>query len=213
MDLEGIEFQMLGYDARRMDSSWQKQRLGCGWDTFLLRTDIERPLSTDDTVWDFALDWHNPKVDKPDWTGPFQFLWENLTDLERSLSEQKALAKRPYWVIAVARGRNLIVEESASGDLSCSAYAYDMVCPATPAEGWTFLGYDVSDYFQLSGLMNCGYDRSDQDRMEYFAPELNAFHLFSSFSVAEECRAWMDERVAEHSPFFVYALYRIREEA
>ncbi|MBC8063536.1 MAG: hypothetical protein H7Y17_01800 [Chlorobia bacterium] len=213
MILEGVEFQMLGYDARRMDPDWRNQRSGCGWDSFLIRTDIECPLSTDDAVWDFALDWHDPKVVKPDWTGPFQHLWENLADMEVALTRHKSLTSQPYWVIGVARARNESIENRGTSEGPYTHFTNDQVSPASPAENWTLLGYDVSDYSQLSGLMNCGYDESDRDRMEYFAPKLNPFHLFSVLSVAEECRGWMDKRVQEHAPFFVYALFKIREEA
>lgn len=213
MQLEGAEFQILGYDARRVTPDWRGQRAEGCWDRFLLRTDLEQPLSTDDAVWDFALDWDDPNVGQPDWTGPFQDLWENLEDLEKFLAKCRRLAMRPYWVIAIARARNTMGERAAQNQLPNLCFQYEGVDPAAPQASWEFLGYDVSDYFQLSGLMNCGYCGDGDSRGGYFAGKLSAFHLFDSFADADQCRQWMDERVGEHAPFFVYALFKIREEA
>ena len=214
MQLEGVEFQMLGYDARRMSRGWLAQRAEGCWDMFLLRTDLLQPLSTDPAVWDSALDWHDPKVPMPDWTGPFQDLWENLDDLQKFLARRGRVAIRPYWVIAIARGRNAPAEEAAMGQHPGGlVFEYGRVNPAAQREGWELLGYDIADYFQLSGLMNCGYGGEAEDRLQFFASRLNAFHLFDSVQDADLCRKWMDERVEEHAPFFVHALFKVREEA
>jgi hypothetical protein len=61
--------------------------------------------------------------------------------------------------------------------------------------------------------MNCGYCGEDESRGKHFAAKLNAFHLFDTFADADQCRQWMDQRVGEHAPFFVHALFKIREEA
>ena len=85
--------------------------------------------------------------------------------------------------------------------------------PSNIDMAWKFLGFDVSDDDQLSGLSNCGLNESECSRQERenWGKLLNEFHLFSSYEDADRFRIWIDKRVEEHVPFSVYGLYIIKE--
>jgi hypothetical protein len=203
---DGGAIQLIGYDARSFGTDWRSERgEGC-WDGFLLRMDLERPLSSDDAVWPSALE---PVADRiPDRIGLFS-LWESLAELKAFIARHERLMVRPHWIVAVGVVRDALQEAKLPDESSMGFdHAIDHAAPARASESWKFLGFDVSDYFLLSGLSNCGYTSDDQARAAEFAPLLNRYHLFDSLEDAKAFQAWSDERVPEHAPFFVFALYR-----
>ena len=71
------------------------------------------------------------------------------------------------------------------------------------------LGYDVADASLLSGLMNCGYDEGERrDLAPAWQPRLNEHGLLTDPEAAMAFCRLTDERVPEHTPFGVFALYR-----
>ncbi len=85
--------------------------------------------------------------------------------------------------------------------------------PATIDDSWQFLGYDVSDLWCMSGLMNMGfvsgYDGAEALRAKW-GPHLNASHLFDDPVPAEEFKNFSNQRVKEHAPFYVIGIWRVR---
>ncbi len=176
-----------------------------------MRTDFVRPLSTDENVWSQVLDW-DTEEGVPSWRGSFQGLWEDLDALEGFLASRPDLSETPYWIVAIGRVRH----EKAEAELSASEGYYfetNRTNPPCVQLDWRLLGYDVSDYFQLSGIMNCGLATEADERVAHFAAKLNEFHLFDTAEDALECCDWVDEMVEEHSPFFAYGLYMVRSSA
>lgn len=70
-----------------------------------------------------------------------------------------------------------------------------------------FVGYDIADYYLLSGLMNCGFTEEERQRAARWIPHLNRRHLFDSYEPAMAFKHETDDRVPEHAPFFVFGLW------
>jgi hypothetical protein len=204
---------MVGFDAREMQThfveTWSLERQA----TFLLRTDLDKPLSTDDMVWIplfrnakydlpnwvLELPFSSIRIALPTWIGPRHDTWENLEQMQSFMREHQAeLDGKRYWTIAIT--------QCVSPD---EAAAWYPIVPPEVAPDWTLLGYDVSDYFLLSGLMNCGYTAEDGDVKGQWAGKLNRYHLFKKSDDALAFARFSDERVKEHAPFFAYGIYLI----
>ena len=77
--------------------------------------------------------------------------------------------------------------------------------------GYDLLGYDVADYYLMSGLANCGYSPEEAASLApAWAPLLNEWHLFDNPADATAFAAVTAKRVPEHAPFFAYGIYQLR---
>ncbi|MBC7813822.1 MAG: hypothetical protein H7175_21875, partial [Burkholderiales bacterium] len=182
---------------------------------FLLRQDVERPFSTDTMVWldVFSAD----KLTVPSWYGIRQETWADLAEMKQVLDAGWGDDWKPCRVIAITMLRQHASEHwpifgyIPQEDGSQIPFGYDHAAkhlvPATLDNTWSLLGYDVSDPFLLSGLMNCGYGERLNPLRERFAQYLNQYHLFNDLEAAFEFRAITNEQVREHAPFYVYGLY------
>jgi hypothetical protein len=73
-----------------------------------------------------------------------------------------------------------------------------------------FIGFDVADYFLVSGLTNCGYRHGEEASLApAWAPLLNQWHLFDRMEDAEAFADVVAQRVPEHAPFYAYGLYEL----
>ena len=74
----------------------------------------------------------------------------------------------------------------------------------------SLIGFDVADYWLMSGLANCGYSAQEAALLTPArAPLLNEWHLFSTLAEATADAEVTDERVPEHAPFYAYGLYAV----
>ena len=79
------------------------------------------------------------------------------------------------------------------------------------SEKYDLLGYDVADYYLMSGLANCGYTPEEAASLApAWAPRLNEWHLFGNPADAMAFAVVTAERVPEHAPFFAYGIYQLR---
>jgi hypothetical protein len=178
---------------------WDSERRG----RFLFRQDIECILSVDSTVWPSVFDTADGLV-RPDWTGYVQDIWDNLPALSRVV--------RPMALLGLDSVHFIAIELVGS---SCSKGEFDNWCGRVPDVGpenltslpHEFLGYDVADYFLLSGLTNCQI--SNRSNISYWPPLLNKNHLFRELDSAIEFKNETNRVVPEHAPFFVFALWQI----
>ena len=75
---------------------------------------------------------------------------------------------------------------------------------------WRFLGYDVADGGPCSGLSNCAYNAEEMPALlKRFSNRLNSNHLFDVYQDARDFKLLSDQRLPDHAPFYVIALYRI----
>jgi hypothetical protein len=192
---------LLGFDAREM---WMTQEElmhpGHKRSTFLLRDDVQKVLSADTMVWPSIFN----ASQAPAWIGANAPLWESLELLERSISTNAR-----YRLIAATWHAETAFSEETRRNLG----PYDLPCvPRNRDAGWQFLGFDITDGSFLSGLSNCGYTEEERRALvPQWAPRLNSSHLFDDISHAFEFRSLSNRRVAEHAPFFVIGLWKIRD--
>jgi hypothetical protein len=198
--------KLLGFDAREMWQeflvSWSQERK----EPYLLRSDIKKPLSTDTMVWRSVFE-EVQELEPPVWRGALD-LWDDLGKMADFLKARRVTSHISFWIVGVTL---------VSGEFGEQQEA--MGYPTLPAldlpagsEGWTLLGYDVSDHSLLSGLTNCGYtDEEKPELQKQWGLCLNRYHLFDDVQIAVEFKEITDQRVPEHAPFFVYGLYLIRK--
>lgn len=213
LKLLGAEEALLGFDARELslaqDTTWDAARRGL----YLLRSDVQKPLSVDPMVWPSlfgdGLPEHERKrigLDRfhlPEWRGPNQGLWDDLSRMRTSLGQ---LASEAHCTVAVSW-----VSADGFAELSANVGPYrERMTPPTISDEWKPLGFDVADAGLTSGLSNCGYQQTEIAGLRAsWASDLNEHHLFGDVTRALAFRDLTDRRVPEHAPFFVYALWLI----
>lgn len=214
---------VLGFDARespqRSTGGWTLQRKR----SFLYRLDVANPLSVDTTVWPAVFEREPDRLAA--WTGRVHGLWGDLARLHdrvRELSEEIEACS----LIAVAVDRASCTERAdeilegylrgvtPEGQPGPCPEPHEIARPCTPDSDWEWLGCDVADFIGVSGLSNAGFLPDIEDvavlRQEWGA-RLNQHHLFDNLSDARAFQTFADQRVSEHSPFFVIGLWRIGE--
>jgi hypothetical protein len=71
-----------------------------------------------------------------------------------------------------------------------------------------FLGYDICDNWLISGLMNCGLDKSNHDRLKsVFKRYLNNYGLFYDFNIAMQFASEINNIISGHIPFIPSGLF------
>jgi len=214
-DTDSWEERLLGYDARvSAPTAWDVERRA----RYLLVPDVIQPCSVYSRVWPSLFD--QPGHLRPAYVGFFQDLWQDLTHLRAHVPRGEAA--RDHVLVAVT------VQARLGGWTGQSPLApvlggriYDAFSglplplpyarPATRDPTWPLVGYDVADTGGLSGLTSCGYGvgfERDELRAK-FGARLNQHHLFGAAGDADEFRWLCDQRVPEHAPFFVYALWKV----
>lgn len=192
---------LLGYDAREAPlnyrGTWSEERR----QSHLLRQELVKPLSVDSEVWPSVFE-VVPQLTRPDWTGYVQYLWDDLQALMKVVEEAISPESKQVSYIAVE-----LVSSTTSGTML--AVWQDRVPTVVPPRltelTRTLAGYDVADYFLLSGLTNCGSPHWANP--EEWSPRLNQYHLFQDAATAVDFKAEADKHVPEHAPFFVFALW------
>lgn len=194
--------KIIGFDAREMggpnEERWSLEKKKI----FLLRHDIQKPLSTDVWRWrpifdiidhDIANDVIEKHAPLDDFDG---MVWMRLSTLKLCLNLLNF--SYPYWIIAF----------TCIGD---AGWLTNMK-PTSIDPGWRLLGYDIATSSLTSGLSNFGYTEEKQRELgAAWKNKLNQYHLFANKEDAIEYRNVADERVPIHKPFFVYGLYLIEE--
>jgi hypothetical protein len=215
--------KIIGFDARKMHAGINKL-----WDplrkaTFLIKEDVKDVLSTDTLAWPSVFHTHQligmseAELEKYEQCGPERpdvYIgsnnpsWNSLPDLKKWLDKNKMLLQKPYWIVALT-----CIEMPDLMQRSEYGPYFDETDPPSLNHNCTFLGFDVSDGSQTSGLSNCGYDFDDfkEKTKELWKSQINKYHLFDSLENALEFRKFSDERIKEHAPFFVYGLYLLEE--
>ena len=219
---------LLQFDVRIAKEEYVSQR----WDKdsgaeYLLRPDIEWPLSIDRSVWpsvffsnhfrDFR-DAHatigiDPELEGTTWLRS----WQDLERMRIHYDAHRALAPGGVFV-----GIELLSEKAADGPsilyelpdgIQCGIWL-DPTDPDRVPEGSALLGYDVADAGRTSGLSNCGYTEEEVSALgPVWADRLNSFGLLSALEDAVAFRQQCNYRVPEHAPFWVYALWRLSKAA
>ena len=197
---------VLGYDARQKDFNAERLWPLSRREQYLLRLDVQRPLSTDTAVWPASLCQPIHNHSPTGWIGPLAPLWERLDSLKY------AWAQRPGSGTACFISITLVGVDPSDVAISRFQERRGEPIPGMISPLWEFLGYDVSDEGFLSGLMNCSYPEDLGQLDSYRArwgKHLNSRHLFDHVSTALLFKEEVDRRVPEHAPFFVFGLWLI----
>lgn len=214
-----MEFEelVLGFDVREM---WflRTPRDSSDYDEqFLLRRDIQKPLTVDTLIW-ASIFRSNKTVysaaDKVIATGSvspnfeipppaaFGNFWFDLQDMTAFVKRHWVADQKPAWVIAVT-------EVMSSEDKN----RLKPTCHLRPVEvdpAWILLGYDVADGNHWSALMDAAYPPSEiQTLRDEWIPHLNKYHLFTDKQQADRFADWADARDRGHAPHFVFGLYLV----
>lgn len=175
-----------GFDLRSIvsDPSWTVDRRA----RYLLRRDVPSVRSVDTMVWERPPGLPRPPVPEG--------LWPDLSGLYAAAG-------------ALDRAGVVAVRITAFEEDEPTPESLDPTGPAV--ERYDLLGYDVADYWQLSGLTNCGYSPEEAASLApVWAPLLNEWHLFDDPDDAETYAEVTDKRVPEHAPFYAYGIYQLR---
>jgi len=176
--------ETIGFDLRSIvpDPGWTADRRT----SYLLRRDVPSVRSVDTLVWE------RPPGLPPPPPMP-EGLWPNLSDV---FAAAGALDRAGVVVVRITAFRE---DEPPTPGIEPAAERYD------------FLGYDVADYWLLSGLTNCGYSPEEAASLApVWAPLLNEWHLFDNPDDAEAFADVTDKRVPEHAPFYAHGVYQLR---
>lgn len=178
---------VLGYDVRTPidadDPLWTPSRRA----QYLLRPDIQRPLSVDEVVWlrpNTTVRWgEGATIETPKCTALADALATDGTPI--AITQWQGPGEPEIWVPTHAD-------------------------PAAIDPSWIHVGWDVCDGFFPSGLCNCGYLEGEREPLAAFAERLNEHGLFADLPSAFAFRDLTNRRVAEHAPFAVLGLYLVR---
>ena len=164
------DFRVLLDEAEPLWGDWDAERRR----EFLLRDDVQRPLSADSYVWPEALDdaaWDEWPMD--------EFPTENVVAWK-----ERARLERLMRTHARTGGVLMAITEQ------CTVHHRRSACPDSLPASAGFLGFDVLDECNLSVLMNHGRGNDPEPARgrwrARWAPHLGDHHLFSAFDVAAE---------------------------
>lgn len=214
--------RLVRFDVRLSKDAY----VGAFWDEkhrseFLLRPELEWPLSVDPLVWPSVfysqivrdatkLPYGDIEVDPQVDHGMY---WLNLEAMRTHYeANRQARTSGVFVAIELFSERSLaedIIPYEEAGGIQCALVlgrANPDECPA----GSELLGYDLADGSWISGLNNCGYTSDEKRKLGHvWASRLNSFGLLKTLDDAVEFRKVCDIRVPEHSPFWIYGISRL----
>jgi hypothetical protein len=201
--------RLIGFDARVLGvADWDAGRRA----QYLLRPETPYPMSVDPAVWPSIFD--KSLRDRPAWTGPFQSLWEDLSELRQYWTGLAAGIQCDLIAVTVHADGNRLDEflkaHSGYDPATGRPVALPNMRPDARANDWQLLGYDVADLWGESGLSNCGYDADTVTELKVkWTSRLNGGHLFSTLGDADDFCLVTNARAPEHAPFLAYGLWSI----
>ena len=200
--------------------------VGTLWDEehrnrFLLRPEIEWPLSVDPMVWPSVffskifrdatkLPYGNIEVNPATDDGKY---WLNLEQMQAYYAAHKRPGSRGVFIAIHLFSERSLAEDTVPYSLPDGIQAALVLGHANPSEcpaNSEIVGYDVADASGISGLTNCGYPASEKLHLgRAWASRLNSFGLLKTLEDATEFRKLSDARAPEHAPFWVYGISRL----
>jgi hypothetical protein len=139
-------------------------------------------------------------LDRPDWTGPVQRLWEDRYALEAVIAAQQDRLGED--------GRLMLIAIAVLVD-SCSPSRVEWMERVTPTrprevgEQWSFLGFDVADaYLESATTMLTGLPAGDL--------RLNELGLINDLDGARQLREAAMRAYPDQNPFCIYEIWEVR---
>jgi hypothetical protein len=191
----------MGYDARRTTPPSQLAN-NAYRESYLYRFDAVNLSSVDTAIWPSVFDaGDGPALPRPAYVGP-QGLWSDFHALSRAVEKSTV----DVSIIAIQYVPTAATEKSLFEWLATTEPTTSLDASAD----WTFIGYDVADRFMVSSLLNCGLGSERHEirlRDALVKDCVNERHLFRRLTDADSFVAISDDRIREHAPFFVYAVW------
>jgi hypothetical protein len=199
-----MDEMILGFQLRVLPdklTAWDLQRRIA----YLLREDIGTPLSVDMSVWTECKDSSLHSVIFKDFDSSPNTAPNGLSLY--SFRDSSALIEPPYIKEACLVGVSALGQAAHElQDQRCIEHTFSIGNLGPNA--WRCVGYDVADYWLLSGLSNCGYNASEKHALsKQFTSNLNEYGLFISVDSAQQFCANCNARIYEHAPFAVYGVW------
>jgi len=181
------------------------------WDTerrrnYLLRENIIVPLSVDIAVWPLSRNeellfelfpnYSHDANGAPNGLNLFRLSSPLLTAHQSLYDDSYLIAISACSDVSIRLKKQHFIEDAAINidDLE--------------RNGWTCLGYDVTDQWFYSGLMNCGYEEDQKATLsKCYSGDINEFGIFISEESAISFCSISNSRVPTHSPFFVCGVW------
>lgn len=212
--------ELLGFDIRLcpedyVEALWDRKMR----DIHLLSPEINWPLSVDTMIWPSLFRYFrdcsihsyfqfNEAIDvTPRNTRHSALeLWSSLDEMKNYYLGQKDMAPKNGISIAIIL---LLRDKSLQSDEFWNTVLDPPLSIDALPKNWLFLGYDVADRDMISGLSNCGYDPNEKNLLQKtWSARLNEYGLLITLEDAVEFQKVSENRVPEHKPFYVYALWR-----
>ena len=205
---------LLGFDIRILSG----RSYGAAWGKeyrheFLINPDIEFPVSVDirvtPSIFCFATDAEAQGAKIVMGTDSAHRaalrLWESLWAMESHARERfEELCQgdcRSIAITVLANGR--LREDPRWRDI-----LEERLEPSSLDQRWRCFGYDVADKYLMSGMSNCAYTPEEMSTTRLrWRGKINSYGLLPTAVEAESLRLETEDRVKEHSPFFVFGLY------
>lgn len=201
--LLGFQLRIYPENIQHLSAEWRK--------TYLLREDIEFPLSIDVSVWNYYEDNFLLSNIYANYSGGS--LRENVPNglFIFDLKDSSVLNNPSHYDGALLIGIT-VVNDSLSIAQRLKAVHRIKDIQYTIAElnqvGWHCIGYDIADEWLLSGLMNIGFNSIDKASLSRrFKEDINKYGLIDSIDIAQEYCIHCNEHIPEHAPFAVYGIW------
>jgi hypothetical protein len=205
---------VLGFDIRIIDplvisKLWDRPRR----ERYLIRSEIGYPLSVDSVVIPSIFEFtegvgsSSDKIVLPpsDMHQRAFSLWRRFSSMKGVITKQKNV-HLAILTMAIT---------SVDKEIHKLDYRWESLLtePADPNvldhHEWQLAGYDVADQYLTSGLSNCGLDNEERPLVAgQFQKSINEFGLFSNMNSATAFKAFIDHKIPEHAPFFVFGIYK-----
>jgi hypothetical protein len=200
---------ILGYQLRV-----PAEEVGAHWDSnrrmhYLLRPEIESPLSADPRVW--------PVADAPSFA---REIFENATSgqfeapnalnlfrLKRHLPHASQPTSKKCQVVGIG-----VTRDVGPNLVAMHSIILDAEPDLDEANVLELLGMDVCDSHLISILMNCGISLEYLAKLrQTYASSINRHGLFDDVALANQYATDLTLIVPEHAPLFPVALFGIRQ--
>jgi hypothetical protein len=202
-----MEILPIGFDVRMMAADyvqevWSPERRM----EYLLRTNVEWPMSIDPAVWpslrqSHYFNAHGRRILNP------RLIRKDTAHLENELGlfrDQSSLDEIDTAQHGVRIGIEIILINTKD------AGPFGGLVAAPVPQVMNIIGFDIATEAPISGLCNCGYAQAELDRLRHkWECKLNEYGLLTDIEDAQQFQEMTNKRVPEHAPFYIYKLSRI----
>jgi len=195
---------VLGFQLRLPPNelqAWDSQRRT----TYLLGEELLSPLSVDTAVWPESND-HKRLAEVFEDFSPLPNSAPNGLGLYSVKSEEilrQTTEARDSVLIGISVTDNVAKALQSQHHLRHLTSLVEL-----SSKGWIELGYDVANWWLMSGLTNCGYTLKEKaELLGRFSNSINSDGLFASVHAAREFGNYCNARFVQHAPFEAYGIW------